>query len=358
MAEVIRIIELQDMLLYFQEGFSGSSAVDDATLAASDTIMGVDTHALRDSRTTVPIGARFTTAGIATVRTVTATQNSQQWTLDLSASSAGTFDITVNGDTEAGVAFDVVDSVLEAALEALSAVGVGNVTVVEVADVYTITFAGTLANISTNTLTVDGSSLTAANSEVLTAIQTGLVTWEVTFTPAIATGSVPSDDDVITWYPRRLEFEPEGGEFEWGQTRERIIRKPRGIIKGSRRGVEQEMTVTTSFPFEFLRAQTTATDELDELTPYEVLEQEGFASDWMPSSHGGECEPYSIDLVIVDKPDCLSQQAQVWIFPQFDYTDLGPTVSEGIINLTGACVATKPITYRVDNNDDAINVIF
>jgi hypothetical protein len=357
MAEVIRIIELQDMLLYFQEGFSGSSAIDDATLVASDTVMGVDTHALRDSRTTVPIGARFTTAGIATVRTVTDTQNSTQYTLDMTAPTAGTFDITVDGDTAAGLAYDITDTAFTAALEALSSVGTGNVSVVEATDVYTITFQGTLKN-TVVTVTVDGSSLTAPNSHVLTQIQDGTTTWEVTFTPAIASGSVPADDDVITWYPRRLEFEPEGGEFEWGQTRERIIRKPRGIIKGSRRGVEQEMTVTTSFPFEFLRAQTTATDELDELTPYEVLEQEGFASDWMPSANGGVCEPYSIDLVIVDKPDCLSQQAQVWIFPQFDYTDLGPTVSEGIINLTGSCVAKKPITYRVTNDDDAINVLY
>lgn len=358
MAEVIRIIEMEDMLFYFQEGFSGTSAVDDATLAASDTKMGVDTHALRDSRTTVPIGARFTTAGIATVRTVTGSNNSQQWTLDLTAPTAGTFDITVNGATEAAVAFDVTDTVLQAALEALAGVGVGNITVVEATNVYTITFKGTLANISTNTLTVDGSSLTAANSETLTVAQTGLVTWEFDFTPAIVTGSVPADDAVITWYPRRLEFEPEGGEFEWGQTKERIIRTPRGQIKGSRKGPEQAMTVTTSFPFEFLRAQTTATDMLDELTPYECLEQEGFAADWMPSSHGGVCEPYSIDLVIVDKPDCLSQQASVWIFPQFDYTDLGPTVSEGIVNLTGSCVARKPILQRVANNDDAINVLF
>ena len=357
MAEVIRIIELEDMLLYFQEGFSGTSAVDDATLAASDTKMGVDTHALRDSRTTVPIGARFTTAGIATVRTVTGSQNSTQLTLDLTVPTAGTFDMTVDGQTAASIAFDVSDTAFITALEALSSVAVGDVAIVEVTGVYTITFQGTLAN-KVVVATVDGSGLTATNSEVFTVVQDGTTTWEFDFTPAIAVGSVPADDAVITWYPRRLEFEPEGGEFEWSQTKERIIRKPRGQIKGSRKGVEQEMTVTTSFPFEFLRAQTTATDELDELTPYEVLEQEGFASDWMPSSHGGVCEPYSIDLVIVDKPACLSQQAQVWIFPQFDYTDLGPTVSEGIINLTGSCVARKPITHRVANNDDAINIIF
>lgn len=358
MAEVTRIIELQDMLFYFQEGFDGTSAVDDATIAASDTVIGVDTHVLRDTRTVVPVGARFTTAGIATVRTVTATQNSTQYTLDMTAPTAGTFTVTHNSNTTSALAYDLTASAFQTALEGLASIGAGNVTVTETTDVYTITFAGTLAN-TVQTITVDGTGLTASNSHVLTQTQDGTTTWEVTFSPAIVAGSVPSDNDVITWYPRLLEFEPEGGEFEWTQTRERVIRKPRGIIKGSRKGVEQEMVVTTSFPFEFLRAQTTAVlGAVNHLTPYEVLEQEGFAADWMPSANGGVCEPYSIDLKIVDKPSCSSEQAQVWIFPQFDYTDLSPTVSEGIINLTGSCVAKKPITYRCSNNDDAIGVLY
>lgn len=358
MPDVERIVDLQDMLLWFVEGFEGTSAVDDASIAASDTVIGVDTHSLRDSRTVVPIGARFTTAGIATVRTVTATQNSTQYTLDMTAPTAGTFTVTHNSNTTAGIAYDVAAATFQSTLEGLASIGSGNVSVVENADVYTITFQGTLAN-TVQVITVDGTGLTASNSHVLTQTQDGTTTWEVTFSPAIAVGSVPSDNDVITWYPRRLEFEPEGGEFEWTQTKERIIRKPRGKIKGSRRGVEQEMTVTTSFPFEFLRAQTSAAlGDVDDKTVYEVLEQEGFAADWLPSANGGVCEPFSLDLIIADKPGCSSQQAQVWIFPQFDYTDLGPTVSEGIINLTGACVARKPITYRCSNNDDAIGVLY
>ena len=61
----VRIKELRDMTLYFQDGFSGTSAVDDASIAATDTVIGVDTHSLFDDRTLVPIGARFTTAGIS-----------------------------------------------------------------------------------------------------------------------------------------------------------------------------------------------------------------------------------------------------------------------------------------------------
>lgn len=354
---VSRIIDLEDMLLYFYDGFEGTSAIDDASMSANDTVIGVDTHVLRDSRTIVPIGARFTTAGIATVRTVTASQNSTQHTVDASSATAGTFTVTVDGQTTAGIAYDVAAATFQSTLEGLSSVGSGNVAVVENTDVYTITFQGDLAN-TVVAISVDDTGITGTLTD--TAAQDGTTTWEVTFTPALSATDVLTiaDDDAITWYPRRLEFEPEGGELEWNQTKERIIRKPRGRISGSRRGEEQQMTVTTSFPFDVLSAQTTATDMLDELTPNEVLDQEGFASDWLPSANGGVCEPYSVDLVVIDRPQCQSQQAQVWIFPQFDYTDLAPTVSEGIINLSGECVATKPIKYRCSNNANATDILY
>jgi len=354
----VRIKELRDMTLYFQDGFSGTSAIDDAAIAALDTTLGVDTHALFDDRTTVPIGARFTTAGIATVRTVTAAQSSAVYTLDLTVPSAGTFDITVDGQTESAVAFDVVDTVLQAALEALSSVGVGNVSVVETADVYVITFQGDLANTAV-TLTVDGASLTAADSETLTTTQDGTTTYEVTFTPAIASGSVPADDAVITWYPRRLEFEVETGDFEWTEGANPVIRKPRGVIAGLRQGEDVEMEVTTSFSFSWLRAESTATEgSVDDKTPYEVLHQEGFAADWEPSSHGSPCEPFTIDIVIEDRPTCGSEQAEVFVFPQFAFTEIAPTVSGGVVNLSGMCVAKKPIITRTANTDDAVGIIY
>jgi hypothetical protein len=353
-----RVKDIAEMAFYFQDGFSGTSAIDDASISATDTVLGVDTHSLRDSRTIVPVGARFTTAGIATLRTVTATQNSQVFTLDMTAPTAGTFDITINGQTASSQAYDIAAATFQANLEALSSVGSGNISVVENADVYTITFQGTLANISTNTLTVDGSSLTASNSHVLTTTQDGTTTWEVTFTPAIAAGSVPSDDDVITWYPRRIEFEVETGDLAWTETFNPNVRLSRQRIAGLRRGEEAPMEVTSAFVFDWMRTQTTDTNPLTDLTPYECLHQIGFASDWLPSSHGGVCEPYTIDLVVVDSPDCSSQQAEIFIFPQFAKQTINPSVNDGIVNLSGLCVAERPIITRVANNADAIGIIF
>ena len=356
----VRIKELRDMTLYFQDGFSGTSAIDDSAIAASDTTLGVDTHALFDDRTTVPIGARFTTAGIATVRTVTAAQSSAVYTLDLTGATVGggTFTVTVDGQTTSALAYDLADTALITALEGLSSVGAGNVTASEATDVYTITFQGDLANTAV-TLTVDGASLTNPDTEVLTTVHAGDTTYEVTFTPAIASGSVPADDAVITWYPRRLEFEVETGDFEWTEGANPVIRKPRGVIAGLRQGEDVEMEVTTSFSFSWMRAESTATEgSVDDKTPYEVLHQEGFASDWNPSSHGSPCEPFTIDIVIEDRPSCGSEQAEVFVFPQFAFTEIAPTVSGGVVNLSGICVAKKPIITRTANTDDAVGIVY
>lgn len=353
----VRIKELRDMNLFFQDGFSGTSAVDDASITASDTTLGVDTHSLFDERQIVPIGARFSTAGISTIRTVTASKGGSVYTIDMSSTSSGTFDLTVGGVTESSIAYNVTANALQTALEGLSSVGSGNVSVALATNVYTITFQGDLNNVAT-TMTGDFSSVVGGSPSVVT-VEAGAITYEVTFTPAIASGSVPSDDDVITWYPRRLEFEVETGDFEWTEGQNPVIRKPRGVISGLRQGEDQEMSITSSFSFSWLRAESTATEGgTDDKTPYECLHRLGFAADWLPSSHGSACEPYTVDIVIVDRPDCGSEEAEVMVFPQFAFEEISPTVSGGVVNFNGLCVATKPIISRVANTDYATGVVY
>ena len=338
--------EIRYMTVEMREGFDGTSAVND-TLVATDTTMGVDTHVLADSRTVVPVGALFTTAGITTTRTVTATQNSQQWTLDLSASSGGTFSITLNGSTDASVAYNVVAATFQTALEAL--VGAGNVTVTEAAGVYTITFAGTLANIATNTLTVDGASLTAADSEVLTAVQDGTTTWEVTFTPAIATGSVPADDAVVTWYPRRISAKlGSEGEVSHTKTKDPIIDTDRGVIDGARLGIDQPLTVDLTYVYDWLRASSGNAVTVDE-----VLEQEGEAADWITSAVD-PCEPYQVDIFVIDRPPCGSEEAEITIYRYFIYRTVNASVTAASVTVNGVCVSNKPEVVRLTNDDDTI----
>lgn len=342
--------ELNSLTFEILDGFRGTAAVDDSTLAASGTVMGIDTLALLPSGTIVPVGARFTTAGIATVRTVTATQNSTVYTLDLTSPTDGTFTVSHDGNTTSALAYNIADTALEAALEGLASIGSGNVTVVEAANVYTITFAGDLAN-SAETITVDGSGLTEANSHVLTQTQDGTDTWEITFTPALAAGSVPSDGDVITFYPRKLEVKVGEGNIEHTKNKDPQIDLDRGVLDGARSGNEQPMDVSFGIVYDWLRSSTT-----DVPTADEVLERDGEAADWSNAA-ADECEPHQVTLKVIDAPDCGSAKAEVIIYPYFLPQTINASVEAASISVTGVCVATKPLVYRVANNSDAIEII-
>lgn len=341
--------ELNNLTFEILDGFGGTGAVNESSPAADDTVIGIDTLDLNDSATIVPVGARFTTAGIATVRTVTATQNSQQWTVTIDA-TGGTFTLTLNGEETTGIAFDADSATVQSALVALASVSSGDVTVTGDGP-HTITLAGDLANTSGNTLTSDPASLTGgAGTAAVVSVQDGTDTWEVTFTPAIASGSVPSDDDVITFYPRKVEVKVGEGNIEHTKNKDPQIDTDRGVLDGARAGNEQPMDVSFSFVYDWLRSSTTDTPTVDE-----VLEREGEAADWTNAA-ADPCEPYQVTLKVIDAPNCGSQQAEIIIFPYFLPQSINPSVEAASVSVSGVCVATKPIVRRVTNASDTIEI--
>jgi len=341
--------ELNNLTFEILDGFGGTGAINEATPAVSDTTMGVDTEVLNDSATIVPVGARFTTAGIATVRTVTATQNSQQWTITIDA-TGGTFDLVLNGETAAGIAYDATSATIQTAIEGLAAMTAGDVTVTGDGP-HTITLAVTFANTSGNTLTTDPASLTGGGSTATVAeVQDGLTTWEVTFTPAIATGSVPADDDVITYYPRKLEVKVGEGDIEHTKNKDPQVDLDRGVLDGARAGNEQPMDVSFSFVYDWIRSSTTDVPTVDE-----VLEREGEAADWTNAA-ADTCEPYQVTLKVIDAPDCGSEQAEILLFKYFLPQSISASVESATVSVSGVCVATKPTVYRVANVSDTIEI--
>jgi hypothetical protein len=86
--------------------------------------------------------------------------------------SGGTFTITVNGQTTAGIAYNAIASVVQTALEALSNVAPGDVTVTGSAGgPYTLTWDGALANTDV-TISSSGASLTGGTTPAATTTTT------------------------------------------------------------------------------------------------------------------------------------------------------------------------------------------
>jgi len=339
-----------------QEGFGGTGAIND-TLAADDTSMGVDTLVLKEGRTIVPVGARFTTDGIPTVRTVSDTDNSQSWNLTNGGASAGTFTLTYNGDVTAGIDFDATVVAVQAAIDLLAGVIAGNTLTVTGTDAgpWDFKVGGTGAGLTTNTLTYDGSGLTGGPG-VLTVTNDGTVTMAVTFFPAISATEIPLDDDVITWLPRRVVAEiGEGDNIEHTKNKEPQVTLARGRIDGGEAGNEVPLGVTFSFIYDWLRSS--ASDPKFSVTVDEALERQGNASDWISTAQD-ECESgYQLDIILIDTPPCTTQDAEVVFYRRFMTETNNGSVEAQSVNVTGICVSTIPDPVRVANDPDTINAL-
>ena len=83
--------------------------------------------------------------------------------------TGGTFTLTFGGQTTATIAYNAAASVVEAALEALSTIGQGNVQVTgNAGGPYTVEFVGQLANANVAAMTADASGLTGGTSPTVT----------------------------------------------------------------------------------------------------------------------------------------------------------------------------------------------
>jgi hypothetical protein len=84
------------------------------------------------------------------------------------APTGGTFTLTFNGQTTAGIAFNANAAAVQAALVALSTIGAGGVTVTGTGP-YVVTFAGTKAPGFQNPLTASAAGLTGGTPAVTVA---------------------------------------------------------------------------------------------------------------------------------------------------------------------------------------------
>lgn len=324
-----------------QDGFSGTGVVDDMSISTSDTtiLIDEDLNVLHDDAELVPVGARFTTEGITTIRAITARNANCQFQITIGADTTGTFTIAVNGVTTAALNGTDTLSTIQAAVVGLSSVGAGNAVVTEPStDVFVIEFQGDLVDTAV-TVSATPTDLDNFATEVLHA---GGKTWSLTFTPAVAAGETISDEDVITYLPQRIIAKVGDGDFEWTENDEPIFDLDRDRLDGVRSGPEIPMDVTTSSVLNFLKSSSG-----QPVTFYEALHRSGGAADWHNTATD-PCEPYAIDLFVFDIPPCGSEQAEVMYFRRFYPTSKRGTIKEGVLEITGKCNSLKPEVTRED----------
>jgi hypothetical protein len=95
-------------------------------------------------------------------------RNAEAWLLQIDA-TGGTYDLTLNGETASGIAYDASAATVQAALEGLASISAGDVTVT---GTYTITLGGDYATTWWNSLTSDASNLTGgATTAAVTVVE-------------------------------------------------------------------------------------------------------------------------------------------------------------------------------------------
>lgn len=333
-------IELRHATIRLVDGYSNTAAVNDASLAANDTTMGIDTLGTSEI---IPLTTRFTVVGSGDVYTVTAQDGNAQLSIDLDDASAGTYDITIDGNSGTANYNDNAAAV-QTVVDGITGVTAGDFVVTgsgTSGDPFLITAQadGAFGNIAV-TMSADFTGLTAT-SPSFTQVFAGGVTHDITFTPALKTGNVPVDDAVITFTGRTLSVKVGEGNLTYTENKEYNYDLDRGNLDTVREGDQQPMDWTLDFTWEFLTSIAGASTPTIE----EVLKQEGPASSWVSSS-ADVCEPYSVDLEIEHVPNCNTDQIETTIIPDIRYESLEHDIDGATVSASGRSNATKPIHAR------------
>lgn len=109
---------------------------------------------------------------------VSTPSNNGVWTVGIGAASAGTFTLTIGGQTATGLAYTITASALQTALAALTSLGPGLVKVTGAAPTWTVTLYGPMS--TGGALTIDGTGLTAGTPTSTSATATATRRWTLT----------------------------------------------------------------------------------------------------------------------------------------------------------------------------------
>ncbi len=127
-------------------------------------------------------GGSSPASAVTTSTAGTGTANEIQTVYASGSVSGGTFTITYSGATTSAIAYNATTAVVQAAIEALSTVGTGNVGVSGTAGtIYVLSFKGTLAATDVAAVTIGNGSITGGGSYLVATASAGIAGSNGTF---------------------------------------------------------------------------------------------------------------------------------------------------------------------------------
>lgn len=344
--------ELKHCEIILRDGFKGVGKVDDDSIVGGDTILGVDELNLVDSLTVVPIGARFEIEGVTGRRVVTGQTANKVVEVVCATAAGGDITLAINGEALEALDHDDGAQDVQAAVDL--AIGEGKVVVTgtDITTGWEFEFVGSLGNSAEPTLTIVSDDLEDNMMQPVDATinveREGGVTYEIEFDVPLASGNLPSDGAVITFYPNQLTIKIGDGDLSYEETDEYTYDLDRGLLDTVRQADEQPLQVNLNFVLEHV---TTGTNET--IAPMDALKRRRSATHWVNAADD-PCEPYAVDLMVIHTPPCGSQQKEFTLFPDFRSTSRSVQYSDSNIEIQGTCNVTEPVVWRGELSDEPV----
>jgi hypothetical protein len=209
----------------------------------------------------------------------------------------------------------------------------------------------TIDAVALNTPTITkvpvGARFTIAGETIATTVHTVTArtptsagpTTAITFTPALGAGTY-LDNGIITFQPQEISIKLGDGDVKWTEKNEFTYDLDRGNLDGVRKANEVPMDVSFNFIFDHV---VSASGE--PITPMEAIKGVGAASEWVTSATD-KCEPYAVDIVVIDNPPCAPANAETMTFPDFRSESREGSFKDASISISGRCNAQEPLVER------------
>ncbi len=305
--------------------------------------------------------------------------------------ATGAYKLIFRGQTTASIS-TYTAAAAQSALEALSTIGAGNVTVTGTTATgpFVVTFIGTLAgenvpllDVTANTLAATGptpivishstitpgvpayaagastmvidtgtgtiqvgdsfsitNADTTLNDATVYTMTAGNGTSSITFTPVLTLAV--QNNAAISVAPHTLQVRLGDGNFTYTEKKAREYKKNRGKLDAVRNGDEDPLEVKLDFGWIYIKSSSG-----EPLTVEDVLKQQGLAASWVTAGHD-PCEPYCVTLRIEYTPPCSTAKKEIIDLAEFRYEELQHDTKTAMIACTGKCNLTTPTVTRVD----------
>jgi len=171
-------------------------------------------------------------------------------------------------------------------------------------------------------------------------------TTSITFTPALAntvpgaaTGVVGATG-TLAFLPQKLDIKIGDGNLTYTEHRDYQYLLDRGDLDTVREKDQVPMDVKIDCVYEHITQGTS-----EAVSPMDALKRVGGADEWV-SSATDKCEPYAVDLQIVQTPPCGGIEVETTLFPDMRAESREMNFKDATIAVTAKCNAIQPIVTR------------